>query len=294
MIILLVLGCMSFCSCYFFFLLLLVFLVFPSLSHQCFSYFFHFLFCSCISFDCSCCCVSFSLFLLSIFCFFFSRRPPRALEKENHGKNNYLILFACRGSLRECPCKKVIAFFLWWISFLHRTCFAFDVLAICVEGVRDSLLLLICSDFVVLVFGKEPSFGPTCLLCLHSLYLLSFLSVFPFFWCFCLFRVFMGSVFCFHSIPHLGFAFSSLLCGRAVLFFLPVWPASFTCGHWCCHFVVTLSGGAFENGRPGGFNIFCGFSHNRSVWVKTGAGPQGEGFCKRFLLQNQASKRWII
>ena len=44
-------------------------------------------------------------------------------------------------------------------------------------------------------------------------------------------------------------------------------------------------------GQRGGVNIFFGFSDNGSVWVKTGAGPQDEGFCKLFLLQTCASKR---
>ena len=45
-----------------------------------------------------------SLFLLFlIICFFFSPGPPCALEKENNGKNKYLILFASGGSLQKCP-----------------------------------------------------------------------------------------------------------------------------------------------------------------------------------------------
>ena len=51
--------------------------------------------------------------------------------------------------------------------------------------VASSLLFLF-----VLVFGAEPSFGPTCLMCLHSLDLLSslfalfFFLVFLLVWCF--------------------------------------------------------------------------------------------------------------
>ena len=36
---------------------------------------------------------------------------------------------------------------------------------------------------------------------------------------------------------------------------------------------------------------FFGFAHDRGVWVKTGAGPQDEGFCKLSWLQKPASKR---
>ena len=38
---------------------------------------------------------------LSHYLYIFLPRPPRALEKKNHGKNTYLILFAFRGSLRK-------------------------------------------------------------------------------------------------------------------------------------------------------------------------------------------------
>ena len=34
--------------------------------------------------------------------------------------------------------------------------------------------------------------------------------------------------------------------------------------------------------KQGGVNIFFGFSHNRGVWVKTGAVPQGDDFCNFF------------
>ena len=66
--------------------------------------------------------------------------------------------------------------------------FLFLVLGLSFEGVRDSLLLHICC---CLVFGTQPSLGPTCLLCLHSLDSLSSLfELFLFFvfllvWRFC-------------------------------------------------------------------------------------------------------------
>ena len=95
----------------------------------------------------------------------FSPPPPtRALEKETNGKNTYLILFAFSGIFAKMSLLQNHLCFFWWISFVRRTNL-FDVLGICFEGVRDYLLLRICCLFVVLVFGKEPSFGSTCLLC---------------------------------------------------------------------------------------------------------------------------------
>ena len=86
--------------------------------------------------------------------------------------------------------------------------FLSHVLGLSFEGVRDSFvasyLFLLC-----LVFGTQPSFGPTCLLCLHSLDSLSSLfELFPFL-CFCLCGFFvMGSgLFLVNSCRHLGIVF---------------------------------------------------------------------------------------
>ena len=139
------------------------------------------LFSFCISFDFFLLCVFFSLFLLLlIFCLFFSPGPRVRLKRNTNEKNNYLILFAFRGSLRKCPLRKVIVYlFFWWISFCSQNMYLLDIVGICFEGVRDSLLLLICCYIVVLVFGEEPSFSPTCLLCQH--FWDSFCFVFVFF-----------------------------------------------------------------------------------------------------------------
>ena len=71
-----------------------------------------------------------------------------------------------------------IVMILFGGCFHPQNIFWLDVVGICFQGVRYSLLLLRCCCFVVWVFGKEPSFGPTCLLCLHSLDLLCSLFVF--------------------------------------------------------------------------------------------------------------------
>ena len=141
--------------------------------------------------------------------------------------------------------------------------FSFDVLGICFERVRGSLLLLISCYFLVLVFGKEPSFGPTCLLCLHSLDSLSFLFVFVLFLVFLLVWGFSG--FCsFCSPPHLEFVFSSLLCGRACFS-----TACLDCSSLClaflgCLFTGTLSGGRLKMAdREGSIYFFGFFVHSR-------------------------------
>ena len=60
--------------------------------------------------------------------------------------------------------------------------FLLDILGICFEGVRGSLLFFICCDIVVLVFGEEPSFCPTCLLCQHFGDSFCFVFVLSLFW----------------------------------------------------------------------------------------------------------------
>ena len=70
--------------------------------------------------------------------------PPRAFEQESNGLKNKSFCLPFWD-----PCENVLSqnhcfFFLWWISFIHRTCFLFHVLGLSFEGVRDSLLLHIC------------------------------------------------------------------------------------------------------------------------------------------------------
>ena len=50
-------------------------------------------------------------------------------------------------------------------------------------------------------------------------------------------------------------------------------------------------GKSYGYGQPGGVNIIFGFSHNRGVWVKTAAVPQGDPFFKVAFFEKPASKR---
>ena len=176
---------------------------------RCFSFYFIIHFCF------------FSLFLLFLIFFLSSPQAPRALEKDNHGKNNYLILFAFRGSLRKCPCANLLCITFWWISFsfCSQNMYLLDIFGICFEGVRDSLLLLlICCYIVVLVFGAEPSFWPTCLLCQHFWGFVLFCVRVFYFGCFFFFRVLLRSIFFgFAYLPHLGLLL--LRCCVVVLVF---------------------------------------------------------------------------
>ena len=142
------------------------------------------------------------------------------------------------------------------------------------------------------MFGTEPSFGPTCLLCLHSLDLLSslfkffFVSVFLLVWCF------LWVLVCFFSILVVILGSSFLGCSVLMLFFvLHVLVARLSEWVFGLPFYGNPRGWSCGYGQPGGVNIFFGFSHNHGVWVKTGAVPQGEGFCKLFVLQKRASKK---
>ena len=98
----------------------------------------------------------------SCFVFFFSPSPRVRLKRNTNEKNNYLILFACRGSFRKCPLRKIIvSFFFCWISCCSQNMYWLDIVGLCLEGVRDSWLLAFsCSIVVVVVFGDEPSFCP--------------------------------------------------------------------------------------------------------------------------------------
>ena len=203
------------------------------------------LFSFCISFDFFCFVFFFSLFLLLlIFCLFFSPGPRVRLKRNTNEKNNYLILFAFRGSLRKCPLRKVIVYlFFWWISFCSQNMYLLDIVGICSEGVRDSLLLLICCYIVVLVFGEEPSFSPTCLLCQHFWDSFCFVFVFFFLGASASFEFSWGLFFCFAYLPHLGLLL--LRCRWSYWFFnLISWLLVCASRFRCCHFVLNLVGGA--------------------------------------------------
>ena len=154
--------------------------------------------------------------LSHLLCFLLPR-PPRALEKDNHGKNNYLILFAFQGSLRKCPLRKIIVYFSFVAFFCPQNMFLLDILGICFSGskglfVASYLLLYRCFGvWWRAFFLSNLSLVPACLgfvlFCVRSflfwvlLFLWSFAEV-----CFLLFY-----------LPHLGLLF--LRCCVVVLVF---------------------------------------------------------------------------
>ena len=169
--------------------------------------------------------------------------------------------------------------------------FLFHVLGLSFEGIRDYLLLLIYL-FLCLVFGTQPSFGPTCLLCLHSLDSLS--SLFElFFFCVSACVVFLLWVLvCFLSILVVILGLSFLDCSiLMLLLLLRVLAARLCVWVFGLPFGGNPPGGSYGYGQPGGVNIFFGFSHNRGVWVKTAAALGEECFFKVVIFQKPASKR---
>ena len=144
--------------------------------------------------------------------------------------------------------------------------------------------------FRCLVFGGEPSFCPTCLLCLHSLDCSVLCSCFLF-WVLLLLSSFAGFCFMF-CLSSSSWVFVFLAAVWSCWFFnFMSWLLVYACGFWCFHFVVNLVGGVFLVGPTGRGQYIFGFSHNRSVWAKTGAALGEEGLCARFWLQNRACKR---
>ena len=103
--------------------------------------------------------------------------------------------------------------------------------------------------------------------------------------CFCFFRVLLRSVFLF-CLSSSSWVVVFPCCVVVLVFLLHVLAACFCVWALVLSFCGNLVGGSFGYGRPGGVNIFFGFSQNRSVWVRTGTGPQGEGFCERFWRRN--------
>ena len=246
-----------------------------------------------ISFDCFLLCV-FSPCSSSFSSFVFSSPQAPACAWEGQPWIEQPSHFVClSGIFAKMSFAHIYCVFtFWWISFCSQSMYLLDIVGICFEGVRDSwLLFLICCYIVVLVFGAEPSFSPTCLLCQH-------------FWGFVLFCV---RVFLFWVLLLLS-SFVEVYCFLVLLIFLilgwcyfaAVWSCwFFTFMSWlvvcasrfrCCHFVVNLVGGACGQGHPGGVNIFFAVFHNRSVWAKTRTSPQGEDFLERFWLRNRAWK----
>ena len=202
-----------------------------------------------------------------------------------------LFHFVClSGILAKMSFRRIIFYFSLVDLFHPQNMFLFHVLGLCFEGVRDSLLLLILFFFCVLVFGTQPSFGPLvscacilwirCLLCSSSSLLSSCVSAcvvfFYGFWFVCSFSI---------LVVILGLSF--LDCSVLMLLIpLHVLAARLSLWVFGLPFYGNPPRGSYGYGQPGGVNIFFGFSHNRGVWVKTGAAPQGEGFANFFYLKN--------
>ena len=237
------------------------------------------------------CSSSFSSFV------FLLPRPPCALEKEKEELSHFVCLsgvfakMAFRGSLRKCPLQKSLFFLFGGLFFCPQNMFLFDVLGICFEGVRDSLLLLLIWCYF-------------CLGVLKRAFIRSNLSLVP---------PFFGVVVFFVSAL---FIFGVSAC---VVFFCGIWCISFPflSSYWDCLFFIALmalvllhalaarlsvwifwaafwrdlSRGVVWEWPTGRGQYIFRFFYNCVVWVKTGAVLGEEGFCKRFLLQNRASKK---
>ena len=204
-------------------------------------------------------CFSSFFLLFLIFCVFFSPGPRVRLKRTTMERTTISLCLPFGDLCENVLCAKLLFFFV--DSFCSQNMFSLDILGICFEGVRDSLLLLICCYIVVLVFGEEPSFCPICLLCQHFGDSFCVCSCFLYFGCFCFFRVLLRSIFCFAYLPHLGLLF--LGCCVVVLVFklhvlagclcVSVSVLSF-CGEPC-------GGGGLWVGPTGrGQNIFWRFS----------------------------------
>ena len=133
-----------------------------------------------------------------------------------------------------------------------------DIVGIYFEGVRDSLLLLICCYTVVLVFGEEPSFSPTCLLCQHFWDSFCFVFLF-FFWVLLLLSSFVEVYFLFCLFSSFWVAVTSLLSGRAGFLLFMSWLVVCASRFRCCHFVVNLVGGLVGRANREGSIYFLPF-----------------------------------
>ena len=178
-------------------------------------------------------------------------------------------------------------FTFWWVSFCSQNMYLLDIVGICFEGVRDSwLLLLMCCYIVVLVFGAEPSFSPTCLLCQHFWgFVLFCVRVFFLFWVLLLLSSFVEVYFFgFAYLPHLGLVLLRC-CVVVLVFYLYVLAGCLCVSVSVLSFCGEPCGGACGQGQPGGVNIFFAVFDNWRVWAKTRTSPQGEDFLERFCFE---------
>ena len=233
-----------------------------------------------------------SLFLLLlIFCCFFSP-PPRelALEKENYRKNKSLILFASRGSLRKCPFITPCVFFSLVNFLCPQNMFVWFSRNMFWGSKGLFVASFLCCHCVVLMLGQEPSFGPTFLLCLHSLDWLSFLFVLFFFCCpACLLCFSMGSgLLRFNYLRHLRIVFSSLLCPHAASSTSCLGPSFCVWGRGL-PFCGDRLRESFGDGHKGGVNIFSVFLIIGALEWKQALPSRARVLMTVSLLQNTAS-----
>ena len=238
--------------------------------------------------------VKFSVFLLVVFVFFVgasaSDSPSSFLFLSSFF---FLLSFFFLGCMSSCSCVCVLVFLFPSSCFFSFPCVSFSswpmlfLFGLPLFPVSLHVVVpVLIAPLSHLVFFLLP--GPTCLLCLHCLDLLSSFFEFVFFWCFfCL-----CGVFC-NGFWFVSFQFSSSSWDSLSLIVLS----------WCCFSTSCLGcsfvcvcvflglpfygippGGSYGHGQPGGVNIFFGFFHNRGVWVKTAAVPQGDPFLQSCFL----------
>ena len=161
----------------------------------------------------------------------------------------------------------------------------FDIVGVYFEGVRDSLLLLLfCCYIVVLVFGAEPSFSPTCLLCQHFGDSFCFMFVFFLFWVLLLLSSFVEVYFFgFAYLPHFGLLL--LRCCVVVLVFnFMSWLVVCASRFRCCHFVVNLVGVLVGRANREGSIYFLPFFIIGVFGRKQALPPRARVFFARFWL----------
>ena len=142
---------------------------------------------------------------LSHLVLFLLPRPPRALEKENNGRN--IFHFVClSGIFANMSFHRIIVSFFSLGDFFHpQNMCLFHVLGLCFDGVTDSSLLLISRCFA---FGclEHNLLSVQLVSCACIVWICCLLSWrFSFFWCF----------FCLSGVFLLGFWFVSFQCSSS-------------------------------------------------------------------------------
>ena len=124
------------------------------------------------------------------FCLFFSPGPRVRLRRTTMERTTISFCLPFGDLCENVLCANLLSFY-FLVDFFFFTEHVFVRYSWNMfEGVRDSLsLLFICCYIVVLVFGAEPFFSPTCLLCQHFWGFVLFCVRVFYFGCFCFFQV---------------------------------------------------------------------------------------------------------